>query len=265
MGSQSNSVAAPQLVGFVLGVVGWIGSAIAAGLVQWRVWHVRSAAITSGVAWVGIWRVCFFSSALTTPRFRMMSCQRMGALDAFVPLEITVAQGLMLAAVVAGALGKAATVYGLRNVYFGGERPLRQIKVALTAGGSLHLLACVCVAIPAAWNLSSVVSNRGIEFPPHFHLPGSPWAQEAGAAVYVAIFSSALLLLAGILLVSYRRPAGLKVHPSTADADDFSDDISLVSGGTFQTESCSLAKSLSEHSLSRHGTDNRAFSSEDKL
>ncbi|XP_067895959.1 claudin-34 [Heterodontus francisci] len=264
MGHPANSIAL-QLVGFVLGAVGWIGSAIAAGLVQWRVWHVSSAEITSGIAWVGIWRVCFYSHVLTTPPFRLMFCQRLGAVDLFVPPEIVVAQGLMLAAVLSGALGKAATVYGLRNIYFGREQHLGRTELALAAGGSFHLLACVCMAIPAVWNLSSVVSNRGIAFPAWFHLPNSPQSQEVGAAVYVAIFSSALLLLAGIFLMSYRQPpplSGTKVHPFT---DDFSDNSSLVSGGTMQMESCRLAKSISEYSLSSYGTDNLAFSSEDNL
>ncbi|XP_041066864.1 claudin-34 [Carcharodon carcharias] len=256
MGHRANS-AALQLVGFVLGAVGWIGSVVATGLVQWRVWHMSLVEVTSGIAWVGIWRVCFYSQALTTPPFRRMSCQRLGALDQFVPPEIGIAQGLLLVAVVFGALGKATTIYGLRNVYFGGEqRP----RLALVVGGGLHLLACVCVVIPAVWNLSSVVSNQAIAFPPHFHLPGSPQRQELGAAVYIAIFSAALLFLAGVFLVSY-GPATVKIHPST----DFSDRSSLVSGGSLRMESCSFAKNVSRCSLSSYGVDSPAFDPEDNL
>uniref|UniRef100_UPI00398E69C4 claudin-34-like n=1 Tax=Pristiophorus japonicus TaxID=55135 RepID=UPI00398E69C4 len=264
MGHRSSG-APLQLVAFVLGAVGWIGAAVAAGLVQWRVWHVSSAEITSGIAWVGIWRACLYSRVLTSPPFQMMFCQRMGAADGFVPPEIAVAQGLMLAAVVSGALGKAATAYGLRNAYFGGEWRLGRADHAFMAGGGFHLLACVCVAFPTAWNLNSVVSNRGIAFPPRFHLPGSPREQEAGAAAYVAIFSSVLLLVAGVLLVSYRRPlpfSGAKVHPSTHDLPD---SASLVSEGTVPTESCLFATGASEYSLSSYGTDNRAFSSQENL
>ncbi|XP_078416721.1 claudin-34 [Cetorhinus maximus] len=259
MGHRANS-AALQLVGFVLGAVGWIGSAIATGLVQWRVWHVSLVEVTSGIAWVGIWRVCFYSQALTTPPFRRMSCQRLGALDQFVPPEIVIAQGLLLVAVLSGALGKAATIYGLRNVYFGGERRPRQAWLALVVGGGFHLLTCVCVVIPAVWNLSSVVSNQAIAFPPHFHLPSSPQSQELGAAVYIAIFSAALLFLAGVFLVSY-SPAAVKIHPSA----DFSDRSSLVFGGSIRMGSRSFAQSVSKCSLSSYGVDNPAFNPEDNL
>ncbi|GCC38356.1 hypothetical protein chiPu_0016870 [Chiloscyllium punctatum] len=118
MGHHGSRVAL-QLVGLVLGTVGWIGSAIATGLIQWRVWRVSSPEITSGVAWVGIWRVCLYSRPLATPPFQGMSCRRLGALDSFVPSEIGVGQGMMLAAVVLGALGKVATVYGLWDAYIG--------------------------------------------------------------------------------------------------------------------------------------------------
>ncbi|XP_062908599.1 claudin-34 [Mobula hypostoma] len=205
-----------QLVGFVLGTVGWIGASIATGLVQWRVWHVSPADIDSGIAWVGIWRACFYSNQLASPVLRRMSCQAMGVTEDFVPEEIAAAQVLMVAAVLVGAAGKVATASGLKGVYVGGG----QVRLALRAGGVFHLLASVCVVIPAGWNLSSVANNRSITFTPRFRLPPSPWTQEAGAAIYMALFASGLLLLSALLLLGYRNPApqaGSKVHPFSLD------------------------------------------------
>ncbi|XP_038658252.1 claudin-34 [Scyliorhinus canicula] len=259
MGHQAKG-ASLQLVGFVLGTVGWIGSAIAMGLVQWRVWQVSSVEITSGVAWVGIWRVCFYSQVLITPPYQRMSCQRLDALDRFIPFEIVIAQGLLPVAVLIGALGKIANVYGLRNVYFGEEQQPRRTWLAFVVGGAFHILACVCVVIPAAWNMRSVVSNQEIIFPPHFHLPGTPQSQVLGVAVYIAIFSSALLFLAGVFLVSYSKFSG--VHPS---AEELPDSSSLVSGYTMQSESSLFTKSISKYSLSSDGVDNPTFNSEENL
>ncbi|XP_072440438.1 claudin-34-like [Chiloscyllium punctatum] len=258
MGHHGSRVAL-QLVGLVLGTVGWIGSAIATGLIQWRVWRVSSPEITSGVAWVGIWRVCLYSRPLATPPFQGMSCRRLGALDSFVPSEIGVGQGMMLAAVVLGALGKVATVYGLWDAYIGEGCQSRRAGLAFTVGGGFHLLASLCVLVPAAWNLNSVLSNRTIAFPPHYHLPPSARSQEPGAALYVAFFSSALLSLTAAFLLSYRTsawPSSPRVHPL---ADDFSDCSSLVSRVTPGRGASLCAMSVSEHSLSSYGADNPAF------
>ncbi|XP_055500187.1 LOW QUALITY PROTEIN: claudin-34 [Leucoraja erinacea] len=256
---QRPSGAQIQLLGFVLGAVGWIGAAIAMGLVQWRVWHVRSAEVDSGVAWVGIWRACLCSNRLASPPLRVMSCQAMGAGEAFVPWEIAAAQPLMGTAVVAGALGKAAAVSGLWRVYLGRGCA----GLAMRAAGCFHLLAGVCAIIPAGWNLSSVTGSRSITFPPRFGLPSSPQPQEVGAGIYVAIFSSGLLLLAGLLLLSYKTPvffSNNKVHPSALDPWDRN---SLVSGATILTENRLHADSFSEYSLASCGTDNPAFRTEE--
>lgn len=57
-----------QLGALWLGCVGWTTTAMALGLIQWRVWVVSDREfISSGVAWVGVWRVCFNSHTLVTP------------------------------------------------------------------------------------------------------------------------------------------------------------------------------------------------------
>lgn len=43
-----------QLGALAMGCVGWTLTAVAMGLIQWRVWHVSGrSVISSGVAWVG--------------------------------------------------------------------------------------------------------------------------------------------------------------------------------------------------------------------
>ncbi|NXS11001.1 CLD34 protein, partial [Neodrepanis coruscans] len=162
-----------QLAAFGLGTVGWILCTVSMGIVEWRVWHVdNTTIISSGIAWVGIWKVCFISYLHVSPGYREQFCHKFIGYDSFIPHEIYAAQGLMLIAMFMGLLGLAATIFALRNV----------------------------------WNFYSVTQNQSITFPPSYYMPSSPVAQEAGAAIPVGIVAVILLLLSGTFSLSYRFP-----------------------------------------------------------
>ncbi|KAM7177584.1 claudin-34-like [Macrochelys suwanniensis] len=195
-----------QIVGLALGTLGWILCIISMGQVQWRVWHTSNTTIiSSGIAWVGIWKVCFNSHSKISRDLRIMFCHRFRFNDAFIPQEISVAQVLLLAATVLGALGKAFTVFALRNIYMGILLKTQTISFFL-AGGILKIFAGVCVLIPVTWNSYSVAYNCAIPFPPSFYMPSSPEAQEVGAAIPVGIVSVILLLMSGTFSLSYKHP-----------------------------------------------------------
>lgn len=205
-----------QFVGFWVGAVGWILTIVAIGLVEWRLWEVSDLSIiTSGQAWVGIWRVCFYTSVLVSSEYKIMYCQRMQLMDAYVPNEIVAAQVLMLLAFIVGFFGNSCVIYGLRNVYFGLDET-RSITLAFSFGGSLLLLAGVTSFIPLFWNLNSVVNNQTINFPPNFNMPLTPDYQYVGPGIAVGIFASILVVLSGITFLTYKLPDGLssKIRPS---------------------------------------------------
>ncbi|KAJ8392613.1 hypothetical protein AAFF_G00072870 [Aldrovandia affinis] len=243
-----------QFLGLLVGVVGWILTGVAIGLVQWRVWHVADVTvITSGRAWVGIWRVCFFSHVLVTAELEDMFCQAVGFLDSFTPPEITAAQVLMIAALVVGLGGNASAVYGLRCIYFGlPER--RPIKTAFSLAGALHLLAGACSLVPLSWNLNSVVANNTISFPPRFHMPPTPDRQQVGAGIGVGITASLLVIASGLAFLCYRFPKS--VSPNV-DKSDFQ---SSSMGTSFSRQSISAG-----NENSHHGRDNPAFQSQEML
>ncbi|XP_069748546.1 claudin-34-like [Narcine bancroftii] len=171
---------------FVLDVVGWIGTATVMGLLQWRVWQVKPAEVSSAMAWVGIWRACYHGDGPGPMLLRVMSCQAIEADEAFqCLLELWGRQPFSVACGVS-MLGVAG--------------------MALGAGGCFHLLASICTTIAAGWNLSAVTSNQTIAFLAWFRLPHSLQELEVGAAVYMAIFSSRLLLLTALLPLSYKNP-----------------------------------------------------------
>ncbi|XP_074839442.1 claudin-34-like [Carettochelys insculpta] len=195
-----------QLAAFAFGTTGWILCTISMGLVEWRVWHVANTTIiSSGIAWVGIWKVCFITYLPVSSDLKEQICHKMNDYDTSIPNEIFVAQGLLLIAMVVGALGTASSIFALRSIYMGIHYKKYIIRFFLVAG-FLYLAAGLCVLIPVSWNFYSVVHNQMIVFPPSFYMPSSPVAQEVGAAIPVGIISAILLMMSAIFSFSYRFP-----------------------------------------------------------
>uniref|UniRef100_A0A671MAS5 Claudin-34-like n=1 Tax=Sinocyclocheilus anshuiensis TaxID=1608454 RepID=A0A671MAS5_9TELE len=184
-----------QLVALWLGTVGWTLVIVTVGLVEWRVWEVSDLSfITSGLAWVGIWRVCFYSHALILSDNQIMFCQRIRLSESFTPPEIAAAQVLMLVALFLGLAGNASVIYGLRNVYFG----LNKIRSAFASGGVLLILTGASSLVPT------------ISFPAEFRMPSAPVNQSIGPGIIVGIFASVLLVFSGLVFLSYRAPVMLE-------------------------------------------------------
>ncbi|NXN93166.1 CLD34 protein, partial [Rhinopomastus cyanomelas] len=195
-----------QLAAFALGTVGWILCTVSMGTVEWRVWHVdNTTVVSSGVAWVGIWKVCFISYLHVSPGYKEQFCQRLSGYDFSIPHEIYAAQALLLIALFMGLLGLTATGSALRNVYMGVAHGTLITRFFLL-GGCFYVFAGLCVLVPVSWNFYSVTHNQSIAFPPSYYLPPSPTAQEAGAAIPIGIAAVVLLLLSGVFALSYRFP-----------------------------------------------------------
>ncbi|NXC43507.1 CLD34 protein, partial [Penelope pileata] len=195
-----------QLAAFALGMIGWTLCTISMGLVEWRVWHVdNTTIISSGIAWVGIWKVCFISYLLVSSGYEEQFCYKFSGYDSSIPSEIYAAQGLLVIAMVMGLLGLAATVFALRNIYMGISHKTLITRFFLMSG-FFYISAGLCVLIPVSYNFYSVVHNQSIAFPPSSYMPSSPAAQEAGAAIPVGIIAAILLLLSGTFSLSYRFP-----------------------------------------------------------
>lgn len=200
-----------QLGALWLGCVGWTITAMALGLIQWRVWEVSDTEfISSGVAWVGLWRACFNSYTLVSPGFLVMHCQYISLTEAFTPPDIVVGQVLMLLSVVVGLCGNTVCVYALRNVFFGIKNS--SIRLTFFIAGVLVLLSAVMSLIPLLWNLNSVVTNQTIKFPPEFHLPQAPDSQYVGPGIWVGMMGAVLMIVSGIIFLTYRLPP--KSQPS---------------------------------------------------
>uniref|UniRef100_A0A3B4D7P4 Claudin-34 n=1 Tax=Pygocentrus nattereri TaxID=42514 RepID=A0A3B4D7P4_PYGNA len=192
-----------QFLGLVLAVLGLMLTAGTSGVNNWRLWYVDDlSVISSGVAWVGIWRACFYSHVLDTFEF----CQSISITDSFIPPEIVAAQVLCTTAIPIGIAGNLIAGYAVRHVYFNVNRG--HIRWAFVLAGALHLLTATCSLVPVFWNMNSVLKNRTIDFPPEFHFPPAPYKQELGMGFIIGICSSVLLIVSGLLFLSYRSLSG---------------------------------------------------------
>lgn len=189
-----------QFVALIFSFLAWIFIMVSAGLNEWRLWHVANAtAVTSGVAWVGIWRACFYSYNFDETE----NCRSFSVSDAFLPPEIAAAQVMMMLAVVVGLVASMCGAYAIRLALFSVE-DRRNIRSAFLLAGTLYLLTSVLSMVPLGWNINSILQNRPINFPPEFNLPAAPYAQYIGSAIAVGLLASILHLLSALTFFAYR-------------------------------------------------------------
>lgn len=189
-----------QFLGLISGFLAWIFIMATAGLNEWRLWHVADVSvITSGEAWVGIWRACFYSHVLPSAE----TCRSLGISDPFVPVEIPVAQVLMVVAVISGLVGNICAAVAMRMAYFSVE-DRRHLRPVFVMAAVFYLLTAVFMLVPLVWNMTSVLNNSTISFPHEFQFPAAPLSQRVGSAIGTGLFASILMLVSGVLFLSYR-------------------------------------------------------------
>lgn len=189
-----------QFFALAVGFLSWILTMATVGLDDWRLWFVdNTTVINSGVAWIGIWRACFYSHVLSEIEF----CQFLGISESFLPVEIQLAQVLMMLAVIVGLFGNITGAFALRMAYFSLENRSK-IRLTFLLAGTLYLLAGSFSLLSLGWNMNSVLSNHTIAFPPEYQFPAAPDRQKVGNAIGVGILSSSLMLLSGVIFLCYR-------------------------------------------------------------
>ncbi|KAF3815773.1 hypothetical protein GH733_016312 [Mirounga leonina] len=193
-----------QVAGFAIATVGWILTTTSMGFVEWRVWHMDNTSLSpSGPVCVGMWKVCIYHHISNYNRTKL--CRHFSYRDTYLPLDIRVSQNLLLVASILGLLGRASTIFALRNVYMGVRQGNATFNPSV-ASGILNLAAGICISIAVVWNYHSVVNEEGITFPPSLAIPFKPDTQETGSAFLVACLAAFMMMLSALLFLAYKLP-----------------------------------------------------------
>ncbi|KAM8904326.1 claudin-like protein ZF-A89 [Spinachia spinachia] len=181
-----------QIVGCVMGLLGWIGVIIICGVPMWRVSaFIGSNIITAQITWEGIWMVCVFQST------GQMQCKVYDSMLALGP-DLQAARALVVVSIVIGIAGIFIAFAGGKCTNF---IPDERAKArASVAAGVLLIISGLLCLIAVSWTASIIIRD--------FYNPVLLDSQkrEIGASLYIGWGAGALLVLGGALLCATCPP-----------------------------------------------------------
>ncbi|CAH6783725.1 claudin-34 [Phodopus roborovskii] len=202
--------ASRQLGGFAAATLAWILCSVSMSLPQWRVWYFQEPMDSKpSMTLVGMWRTCVYHEERNSNILR--ACYQYTYQDTFIPLDIRVAQHLLLISSFLGMISMVSVVVALWKIYTG-----RLWKKAtynpFFFPGILNIIASILVFLSILYNYLSIIHKDGIAFPPSFHTPSLPDTQKVGIALAMATLSSVLFLVGGTISLSFTLPLHSQIH-----------------------------------------------------
>lgn len=188
-----------QMLGFVLAVIGFLGTIIVCALPMWKVTaFIGANIVTAQVIWEGLWMNCVTQST------GQMQCKIYDSLLA-LPQDLQAARALVVIAIIVAAFGIILGVAGGKCTNFV-EDVSAKAKVAIAAG-IMFICAGVLILIPVCWSANTIIRD--------FYNPILTNAQrrELGAALYIGWGTAGLLILGGGLLCSSCPPKEREEYP----------------------------------------------------
>ncbi|XP_058514473.1 claudin-2 [Ochotona princeps] len=175
-----------QLVGYILGLLGLLGTMTAMLLPNWRTSSYVGASIVTAVGFSkGLWMECATQSTGIT------QCDIYSTLLG-LPADIQAAQAMMVTSTAFSSLACIISVVGMRCTIFCQESRAKDRVVI--AGGIFFILGGLLSFIPVVWNLHGILRD--------FYSPLVPDSMkfEIGEALYLGVISSLFSMVAGIIL-----------------------------------------------------------------
>ncbi|KAJ7996108.1 hypothetical protein DPEC_G00233650 [Dallia pectoralis] len=175
-----------QMLGTVLGIIGWIGAIVVCAMPMWRVSaFVGTNIVTAQTIWEGIWMSCVVQST------GQMQCK---VYDSMLALssDLQAARALTIIAILAG-------VFALLLAMAGGkctncvEDEAAKAKVGVAAG-VVFIIAGVMLLVPVCWTANTIIRDF---YNPMFN---ESQKRELGAALFIGWGAAGLLLIGGGLL-----------------------------------------------------------------
>ncbi|XP_072547465.1 claudin-8-like [Salminus brasiliensis] len=182
-----------EVVALVIAFVGLVGVAAVTGLPMWKVTaFIQENIIVMETRWEGLWMNCYRQANIR------MQCKVYDSL-LYLPADLQAARGLMCTAVALTTIGFIIACVGMRCTRLVDSRP-RVKHVVLVTGGCLFLAGCLATLIPVSWTAHVIIQD--------FYNPLLLDAQrrELGEALYIGWVASALLFIAGVILLCRHAP-----------------------------------------------------------
>ncbi|CAO2624205.1 CLDN34 [Lemmus lemmus] len=157
---------------------------------------------------VGMWKACISYQEGNSSISKV--CYKYTYQDTFIPLDIRIAQHLLLISSFFGLVVTVSIVVALWKLYTG----TLQKKVTYNPfilPGILNLIPSSFVFISILYNYLSIIRKDGIAFPPSFHTPSFPDTQKVIALAMTTI-SSFLFLVSSIISLSFTLPQYSQIY-----------------------------------------------------
>ncbi|XP_053728487.1 claudin-4-like [Synchiropus splendidus] len=140
-----------QMLGFALGVIGFLGTIIVCALPMWKVTaFIGANIVTAQVIWEGLWMNCVTQST------GQMQCKIYDSLLA-LPQDLQAARALVVIAIIVSVFGVILGVAGGKCTNFV-EEPSAKAKVAIAAGITF-ICAGVLILIPVCWSANTIIRD----------------------------------------------------------------------------------------------------------
>lgn len=181
-----------QMLGFGLGIIGFLGVVIVCALPMWRVTaFIGANIVTAQIIWEGLWMNCVMQST------GQMQCKIYDSMLA-LPQDLQAARALTVISIIICLFALILGIVGGKCTNFV-ENESTKIKVAIASGVTFIIAGVLCL-IPVCWSTNTIVQD--------FYNPILISAQkrELGAALYIGFGAAALLILGGGLLCSSCPP-----------------------------------------------------------
>ncbi|XP_069059319.1 claudin-14 [Pleurodeles waltl] len=176
-----------QLLGFCLGLLGFIGTFAATILPHWwRTAHVGTNLITAVAYMKGLWMECVWHST------GIYQCQ-VHRSQLALPRDLQAARAMMVVSCAISTLACVVSVIGMKCTRC--ARGSSGKNVIAVCGGTFFILAGILCLVPVSWSTNDVVRD--------FYNPMLPngMKYEIGQALYVGFIAACLTVIGGALLL----------------------------------------------------------------
>ncbi|XP_060942589.1 claudin-15-like isoform X1 [Limanda limanda] len=175
-----------EVIALFLGFVGWILIFISLQDQYWKESTTEGSVITTSTIYENLWMSCASDST------GIYNCRDFPSLFA-LPGYIQASRALMIAAIVFGTFGLAATLTGMKCSKIGGENYILKGRIA-AIGGVFFLLQGLSTMIAISWYAANITQ----EFFDQFY-PGTKY--EIGEGLYIGWSSATLAICGGSCLL----------------------------------------------------------------